>query len=618
MCGIAGYIIREKINEKVIHEMVGSLIHRGPDSEGYYNSGGYCAGMRRLSINDLKTGDQPLFNRDRTVVLFYNGEIYNSPQLRRELEEKGYVFRTNSDGEIICHLYEEYGEDLFEKLDGMFAVSLWIEPEKKLILARDIAGEKPLYYAQISNHELVFASEVKSLINFPKLDLELNYQAIWDLPTFLWIPEPETIYKSINALLPGQILILDECGIQTKYANSNNFNNQELDPSDLSVIKETRKVVEGAIVSRLLSDVPIGSFLSSGLDSSIITAVAKKNLNDLTTFTIGFDDIPDPYHGMADESSSAEAYSKRLGTKHHTIRVTSDTFLNNLDVFCKYGDQPFAVSSGLGILSVAEEARKKGIKVLLSGDGADECFGGYSWYYHLDKLDEDSGTANEYQNISFQNFGLSLTERLEALYSLSPQVRAWAWHYYASESEKENLFSHDLRQNVSSSIRFFYKYKSSNNWRPEDFIKQDRMFYFPNEMLRKVDRMTMAYSVEGRSPFAASSVLSHANKLRYNHLVRGDVLKWVLRKAFMDILPQDICSRPKHGFNVPIDHWLKSEWAFLVEDTFSVNSELFRKGLIGNNSKSIAKMMLSDKKRLNGHSIFAYVMLNMWLENNKY
>ncbi len=596
--------------------MVGSLFHRGPDSEGYYNSDEYCAGMRRLSINDLKTGNQPLFNRDRTIVLFYNGEIYNSPQLRRELEKKGYVFRTNSDGEIICHLYEEYGEDLFEKLDGMFAVSLWIEPEKKLILARDIAGEKPLYYTQISNHELVFASEIKSLINFPELDLELNYQAIWDLPTFLWIPEPETIYKSINALLPGQILILDDCGIRNKYIN-NNFNNHELDLSDLSVVQETRKVVEDAIVSRLLSDVPIGSFLSSGLDSSIVTAIAARNLNDLTTFTIGFDDIPDPYHGMADESSFAEAYSKRLGTKHHTIRVTPDTFLNNLDVFCKYGDQPFAVSSGLGILSIAEEARKKGIKVLLSGDGADECFGGYSWYYHLNEAEKNSGIANEYQNISFQNVGLNLTERLEALYSLSPQVRAWAWHYYASENEKKSLFSPDIRQNVSSSLRFFYNYQSSNNWNPEDFIKQDRLFYFPNEMLRKVDRMTMAYSVEGRSPFAAASVLSHANKLKYQHLVRGDVLKWVLRKAFVDILPQDIFSRPKHGFNVPIDHWLKGKWAFLIEEAFSEDSELFRNSLISNNSKSVAKMMMSDKKRLNGHTLFAYIMLNMWLENNK-
>ncbi len=616
MCGIAGYIARRGMDKKVINEMVGSLYHRGPDSEGYYNSNGYCAGMRRLSINDLKTGNQPLFNRDRSIVLFYNGEIYNSPQLRRELKKKGYVFRTNSDGEIICHLYEEYGENLFEKLDGMFAVSLWIEPEKKLILARDIAGEKPLYYTQISNNELVFASEIKSLINFPGLDLELNYQAIWDLPTFLWIPEPETIYKSINALLPGQILILEDCGIRNKYIN-NNFNNQELDLSDFSVVKETRKVVEDAIMSRLLSDVPIGSFLSSGLDSSIVTAVAARNLNDLTTFTIGFDDIPDPYHGMADESSYAEAYSKRLGMKHHTIRVTPDTFLNNLAVFCKYGDQPFAVSSGLGILSVAEEARKKGIKVLLSGDGADECFGGYSWYCHLNKHEKNRGIANEDQNISFQNVGLSLTERLGALYSLSPQVRAWAWHYYASENEKESLFSPDFRQKVSSSMRFFYNYQSSNNWSPEDFIKQDRMFYFPNEMLRKVDRMTMAYSIEGRSPFAASSVLSHANKLRYNHLVRGDVLKWALRKAFEDTLPQDICSRPKHGFNVPIDHWLKGEWAFLVEDTFSVNSELFKNGLISNNSKSIAKMMLSDKKRLSGHTIFAYIMLNLWLENNK-
>ena len=200
MCGIAGYKHSCFDKSSILREMVNALYHRGPDSEGYYRPPFYSAGMRRLSINDLTTGDQPLFNEDKSVVLLYNGEVYNYPELRRELEGKGYRFRTRSDGEVICHLYEEHGEDLFERLDGMFAVALWIEKERKLILGRDIPGEKPLYYAPISNTELVFASEIKSLIKFPGLDLTFNKQPLWDFPTFLWIPEPDTVYKSISAL----------------------------------------------------------------------------------------------------------------------------------------------------------------------------------------------------------------------------------------------------------------------------------------------------------------------------------------------------------------------------------------------------------------------------------
>ena len=214
MCGIAGYKTSKAVDDSVLKKMVGMLYHRGPDDDGFYSSRNYHAGMRRLMINDLKTGKQPLFNRDKSVVLLYNGEIYNSPQLRKELEHKGYRFRTHSDGEVICHLYDEYGEALFERLDGMFAVALWVERERKLILARDIPGEKPLYFARLSETDIVFASEIKSIKLFPNLELMLNYQAIWDFPTFLWIPEPMTIYKSLQALLPGHMLVADKTGIK--------------------------------------------------------------------------------------------------------------------------------------------------------------------------------------------------------------------------------------------------------------------------------------------------------------------------------------------------------------------------------------------------------------------
>lgn len=613
MCGIAGYKVDGIVNGSVIKGMVGALFHRGPDADGYYSSGPYCAGMRRLMINDLKTGNQPLFSEDKNIVLFYNGEIYNSGELRKQLELKGHYFKTHSDGEVICHLYEEYGERLFEKLDGMFAVALWVENKRKLILARDIPGEKPLYFSRLSEEGIVFASEIKSLKLFPGLELNLDFQAIWDFPTFLWIPEPRTIYKSIEALLPGHILIANESGISIeRYINS--FNKGSISVLDSDVIRETRRVVEEAVVSRLLSDVPLGCFLSSGLDSSIVATLAARSVDKLSTFTIRFENIVDPYHGYADESEHAESYSKKIGTKHHTVKVGAKDLFDLLDTFCDYADQPFAVSSGLGVLVIAKAARENGIKVLLSGDGADENFGGYSWYYHLlSRTNETKHIDDSDKDISFQNFGMDLEERLKIISTYTPQRRAWAWHYYASENEKSRLFSSECFKEVQSSLRFFYEFNPAQKWTAEDYIRQDKIFYLPNEMLRKVDRMTMAYSVEGRSPFVAPSVLSHSDKLRYAQLVKDGNLKWVLRKAFADLLPQEIINRPKHGFNVPIDHWLNDELAFLVKETFSKSSLLYKNGIIHDKSAEVAQEMLQNKVRFNGHTIFTFVMLNRWL-----
>jgi len=613
MCGIAGYLVKSRTDERILKKMVDSLYHRGPDSDGYYRSKEFHMGIRRLKINDLETGDQPLFNENGNIVLFYNGEIYNSPELREFLKKEGHRFKTGSDGEVICHLYEIYGTELFEKLDGMFSVALWIEDERKLILARDIPGEKPLYFSLLSQNEIIFASEIKAMLEFPLPDLSLNFQSIWDFPTFLWIPEPDTVFKGIKALMPGHIMIIDDKGIKIE-AYKNCFNKKQINLKDEDIIEETRDVVIEAVHSRLLSDVPIGCFLSSGLDSSIVASLAAEKVDKISTFTIGFEDIEDPYHGRTDESAYAKKLAFLLGTSHHTIKVTADTFLKNLKIFCKYGDQPFGVSSGLGILSIAQAASQAGIKVLLSGDGADECFGGYSWYNYLEPVLNSSGVKNEESEISFQSFGLPLKERLEVLNHYTPQRRAWAWHYYASERDKSSLFSPELFDGVKSSLRFFYEYNDDKEWVCEDFIRQDRMFYLPNEMLRKVDRMTMAFSVEGRVPFTSPALLSHGEKLEYRHLVRDGILKWALREAFRERLPADVIERPKHGFNVPVDYWLKNCWSHLMEETFSSGSWLYRHGIIHKDSLAAARNLLNDPLKLHGHTIFTYIMLNIWFD----
>lgn len=614
MCGIAGFKTHRRVEPSSLKKMIDSLYHRGPDSDGYLLSDSIQMGMRRLSINDLTSGDQPLYNEDRTVALLYNGEIYNSPQLRRELEGQGIKFRTHSDGEVICHLYAKYGADLFGRLDGMFAAALWLEKDRKLILARDIPGEKPLYFTRLSENEIAFSSEIKSLKLFPGINHDLNLQALWDFPSFLWIPEPATIYNSIEALERGHILIADDSGIRVRPYN-HEFEPYELPQEEGERIAEVRRVVTKSVHSRLLSDVPVGSFLSGGLDSSIVATLASKVLPSLQTFTIGFENVADPYHGTANESLEAEEYARALGTQHHTLHVTAKDFKMDLYDFCKYGDQPFSVSSGLGILQIAKAARNAGVKVLLSGDGADECFGGYSWYSQLDSISKCiSPSFFPEEDDTFQSTGLSVPQRLRALARYPGPKRAWAWHYYASEREKRSLFNHNLFSESRSSLRYFEQFKSSPEWEPNDYIRQDRNFYFPFEMLRKVDRMTMAHSIEGRVPFAAPHLLALANSLSFNDCVRGDTLKWILRRAFSDILPDRVIKRPKHGFNVPIDYWLKNDWSDLLEASFAPSSALAKTGLIAKDAIEVARRLLWDPRKLNGHVLFSYIMLNLWLE----
>lgn len=613
MCGIAGYRSPETHAPTLLGDMLELLVHRGPDAAGVFGDPPLTMGMRRLSINDIAGGDQPLFNADRTVAIVYNGEIYNYPELRRDLEARGCRFRSRSDGEVICHLYDLYGLDLFERLDGMFAVALWSVPERRLVLARDLPGEKPLYYAEPRPGTLAFASEIPALARFPDIDLEIDAQALWDYPTFLWVPEPATIHRGIRALPRGHLLIADDDGVRLR-PFANRFNLDPLPDDDDAVVEETRRVVTAAIRSRLLSDVPVGAFLSSGLDSSIVATVAAGALPHLTTFSIGFENAHDPYHGQADESAAAAEYARRLGTTHHTLHVTAADFRAELEHFCRHAGEPFAVSSGLGILTVARAAREQGIKVLLSGDGADELFGGYSWYAHLDTLPPPAPAPMA--PVSYQNFGMPLKERLSVLAGHPPALRAWAWHYYSAEAEKTALFAPEIA--AESSLRHFTGGRNgAGPETPLDVIRHDRGFYLPFEMLRKVDRMTMAHSVEGRVPFVAPSVLAHAEKLRFRHLVRGDTLKWALRTAFAGLLPPEVATRPKHGFNVPIDHWLKGCWPDLMERSFAPGSALDRAGLLSRDAWTIARAMLHDPVRLNGHTLLCYIMLNIWLEERQ-
>ena len=613
MCGIAGFIDRDIQNPTVLETMLSQLHHRGPDSKGTYGYRGLQMGVTRLAINDLKTGDQPLFNREKNIALIYNGEIYNHRNLREELGREGFEFRTQSDGEVICHLYEKFGEGVFEHLDGMFALALFIEEENKLILARDIPGEKPLYYYSSGEDHFVFASDLNSLVRHPRVDTRIRTQALWDLPTFGWVPEPETVYENVRVLPRSHYLVVDSKGQHLKrYRNRFHCGSDTL--NDDSILRQTRRTVVDSIKSRLLSDVPIGCCLSGGLDSSIVAkTISDEREGDFNTYTIGFENVNDPHHGRADEAVLAEQFAKKLGSRHRTIRVTGRMFRENLQEFVHHGGQPFCISSGLGILSISKAAQEDGVKVLLSGDGADENFGGYSWYSYLDNSHGEETDPDP--SLSFTNYGVSLEKRLAAINCYRSAKKAWAWHYYASEEEKRSIFSDEMFGAASSSLRIFEEHRR-DEWKAIDFIRNDRQLYLVNEMLQKVDRMTMAHSVEGRVPFTAPAVLSLVERLQFKHLVRSGTLKWALKGAFSKELPAEILERPKHGFNVPLEHWYRTDWNDLISETFSDGSNLRKHGIIDAKSSSFAAKLVADKRRVHGHTLFAFIVLNYWLSEN--
>ena len=613
MCGITGYLVNKPISKNILVSMNEVMINRGPDSSGYYYDREFAGAMRRLSINDVENGDQPLFNQSKSVVLFYNGEIYNYNFLRNLLEAKGYQFNTRSDGEVICHLYDEYKTELFSMLDGMFAIAIWDTNERRLILARDTAGEKPLYYYLSESNELVFGSTLKSICKFPGIDVSLDFSGIWDIPTFTWIPQPQTIFKKIKSLPKSHYVIFD-CNRAVFKKFNYKYKNDYSGLNDKELIQITKETVESSVNLRLLSDVPIGSFLSGGLDSSIVSYIASKKINKLKTYTIGFENTSDLQHGKADESSQAVQFAKFINSDHRTIRVKSSDFLRNLQDYIAFADQPMGIPSGLGIMAIAKYANKDGIKVLLSGDCADECFGGYSWYPYINQIVENKINNENDSEIFFHNYEYSNEERASIIQNYNSHKQAWAWHYYASESQKKNIFSKDIISESHSSLRHFQKFNSNTKWSGKTFISQDRDFYLSNEMLQKLDRMTMAASVEGRVPFASPSVINLAEQLEFSHFYRNKTLKWILKQAFKDDLPKEIINRPKHGFNVPLDDWFRNDWSYLIDECFSSDSCLYNENIIKKDCINYIKLLASDKNTLNSPIIFSLIVLELWLK----
>jgi len=591
MCGICGKISlkSETISSDLIFKMMSSLAHRGPDDEGSYiksvrtNSGSNLTlglGHKRLSIIDLSPdGRQPLTNEDESLWLIFNGEIYNHPTLRQELMARGHLFRSQTDSEVILHLYEEKGIDALQDFNGMFAFALWDEAKQKLYLCRDRLGIKPLVYFQ-DDASLVFASEIQALLQDKNIPRELDWEALRLYLAFNYVPAPLTIYQGISKLLPGHYLLWEKGSVSTHQYWDIPSNDQSNFSDDFHQHSQNlRQALEDAVKLRMIADVPLGAFLSGGVDSSIIVALmARNSTNQVKTFNISYPDLP-----VYDESSYAREVAAMYNTDHHEIRLNSNEILQIIPEALSSLGEPFADSSMLPTFVVSRETRKD-VTVALAGDGGDELFAGYRLY-----LGETFFKYYDYLPQWFRRYGL------ESWISLLPDSRNIKWLEYVRRVKKfirgargdlikrlflwREVFSDELITALLNGEPKSHESESGESWLraidrwPEDDL--NRLLYvevkdsLPSDMLTKVDLMSMKKALEVRVPFLDHRVVELAFRIPGSMKLRGLKRKYILVETFKDLLPPSLLHRPKQGFEVPISAWLKKDLNHMLEEYLS-------------------------------------------------
>lgn len=566
--------------------MSAAVTHRGPDDEGFYLSSSQAGsttrqqdgpavglGIRRLAVIDLKTGKQPIHNEDQTIWVILNGEIYNYPQLREELESKGHCFYTRSDTEAIVHAYEEYGCNLPEHLWGMFAFALWDSNEGRLLLARDRLGKKPLLYS-FAGGRLVFASEFQALLEHPDVSREVDDEALNNYLSFMSIPAPLTSFKSIRKLEPGHLLIWRNGEIETRrYWSLDTSKKIRIDEEEAQ--QRSVELLKAAVRIRMMSDVPLGAFLSGGIDSSAIVALmAEISPGRVKTFSIGFDEQD------FSEIEHARRIAERFGTEHHEFVVRPDA-LEVLPVLVRHYGEPFADSSAIPTYYLSKMTRQH-VTVALSGDGGDECFAGYERYVamrigeqydRLPRVLRDQVLSKAITTLPAARATRSGYGRLTRLLSVMGQPRAERYLMLTcalNEELKGELFTRDFRERVrqGSALDSMRPWFAGNG--EQDILDRlmiaDMSNYLPNDLLVKVDISSMAVSLETRAPFLDHHLVEFAASLPPGYKSRRLTTKYLLKRALRGLLPKENVGRRKMGFGVPIALWFRRELKpFLME-----------------------------------------------------
>lgn len=578
MCGIAGYLTAggSKPDPALLDLMCGRLVHRGPDSQGAYCTPGVALGHRRLSIIDVAGGDQPVGNEDGTIQVVFNGEIYNYRQLRKDLLAKGHRFRTNSDTEVLVHLYEEAGERLPELLNGMFAFAIWDARRQELFLARDRMGKKPLYYSSsISGSRFAFASELKALAVLPGFNGKVNYRAVADFLQLSYVPDPDSIYENVFKLPPGHSITVSRDGERLRQYWAPRLGGSWTRSFE-DTAEEIRALAADSVERRMISDVPLGAFLSGGVDSSAVVGFMSAQSRDrVKTFSIGFTEK------AFDEVSYARVAAQRWRTAHYEQVVTPDVH-DVLPVLVRHYDEPFGDTSAIPTLYLSKLTREH-VTVALSGDGADELFGGYERYAVAMREDRVRRLFPESLRRSIFRFG---ADRYPPLYSWPRMFRAKATLTFLSQQfgdayfstmsafrdeAAEQTFSKEMRRalaDYSSREKFRRLFAPLHELHPlQQMQAVDLQTYLPGDILVKIDRATMAYSLEGRCPWLDYRLAELACAIPPSFKLRNGLSKYVFKQAVSEYVPSALITRPKMGFGVPLAKWLRTSLKSLFEET---------------------------------------------------
>jgi asparagine synthase (glutamine-hydrolysing) len=619
MCGIAGFISKEKdspVAERAarLDAMCRVITHRGPDEQGAVVLGRAALGMRRLSIIDLKSGQQPIYSEDGNLAIVFNGEIYNYRELKTDLERRGHRFKTNSDTETIVHAFEEFGADCLRHLRGMFAFAVWNKRDESLFVARDRVGKKPLFYAVTKSGDFVFGSELKVLLAHGEIEPEIDLAALDAYLTFGYVPEEFCIFKNVRKLAAGAFLIYENGRIKTEKYWDFPYKKIETAKTEAEYVEILRAKLREAVAVRLISEVPLGAFLSGGVDSSSIVAMmAQLSDRPVKTFSIGFNE--DTFN----ELKFARLAAKHFRTEHHEFVVTPD-LVETVDELVWHFDEPFADPSSLPTFMVAKMAREF-VTVVLSGDGGDELFAGYTRYAveqrrkGLENLPafvrRSLRRASAWLPHGFRGknylYNVSLDPTARYVDNLSHFNRVRRRALYSAE------FSEKLNGGFGAGEKIFREIAESlATGNPVDnLLYLDSKTYLPGDILTKVDRMTMAASLEARAPLLDQELIETVAQIPAEFKMRGAETKYIFKKALEGIVPPEILYRPKQGFGVPINEWINSQLRERIDETLREKRSLER----GYFDRSYIQTLLDEHRRNrrdHSYSLWILYVLELW------
>jgi asparagine synthase (glutamine-hydrolysing) len=617
MCGITGIVQQGSVPDRgLIERMTATLVHRGPDAEGFHIGPDVGLGFRRLAIIDLATGDQPVSNETKTVLVVFNGEIYNYRELRRTLLEAGHEFRSEGDSEVLAHLYEERGMDMVHDLRGMFAFALWDAEKRELLLARDRAGEKPLYFTDgIPGGGFGFASEMKALLA-AGVNTDPNFDALAEYLFHLYIPAPRTAFACISKLPPGHFLRYRDREMHIERYWEPRF--APVDRTEAEHVDGLREHVFDAVHSRLVADVPIGAFLSGGIDSSsVVAAMRATHDQPVHTFTITFEG-----HEHYDESEAARATARHFGTDHHELRARLDgpeLLPEIVDSF----DEPFGNATA-ALVKALSAATSEHVKVVLTGDGADELFFGYPRYRGLQLADRYRRLtpralrrvlARMSDLIPESTEGWHTARRAREFLGTGGMTSADAyvqWIGYFTEGQLETLLTPELEARANQASRFIRRLLGeSPHPGLNEVSRAELQSFLPFNVLEYADKMSMAHSLELRAPFVDHKLVDYVGTMPAELKLRRGQSKWALRQALRQDLPTDVLRRPKRGLNPPLGAWLSDGAAPLVDDCLNP-SAVRQRGLL--RPEAVSALIREQKSGWRDRSlhIWALLVLELW------